>query len=71
MKELAVLYERYKEEIWAPIAAEMPVPWSEVENSHWILGSAQMEKRRNDDFYPTTRVNRPSLQYQQQQDEQQ
>ncbi|KAG6169021.1 hypothetical protein E4U23_007845 [Claviceps purpurea] len=49
----------------------MPVSWSEAEKIHWILGSAQMEKRGNDDSFPTTRVNRPSLQYHQQQDEQQ
>ncbi|KAG6242751.1 hypothetical protein E4U25_003058 [Claviceps purpurea] len=49
----------------------MPVSWSEAEKIHWILGSAQMEKRGNDNSFPTTRVNRPALQYQQPQDEQQ
>ncbi|KAG5939419.1 hypothetical protein E4U59_003130 [Claviceps monticola] len=57
--KLAMLYDRGKEKMWAPIAARMAVAWSEVERIHWIIGKKQMAKRGSDDSFPTTRVNLP------------
>ncbi|KAG5921146.1 hypothetical protein E4U61_007079 [Claviceps capensis] len=55
--KLAMLYERGKADMWAPIAAKLAVPWSEAERIHWIIGKTQMAKRGSDDSFPTTRVN--------------
>ncbi|KAG6169018.1 hypothetical protein E4U11_004868 [Claviceps purpurea] len=57
--QLAILYEMYKEEMWALIAAEIPVLWWQAEKIHWIIGKAQMEKRGSDDTFPTIRVDLP------------
>ncbi|KAG6169015.1 hypothetical protein E4U11_004865 [Claviceps purpurea] len=57
--ELARLYEMNKEEMWALIAAEMPVLWRQAEKIHWILGKAQMEKRGSDHTFLTIRADLP------------
>ncbi|KAG5971212.1 hypothetical protein E4U56_007052 [Claviceps arundinis] len=56
-EKLARLYEREKAGMWAPLAAEMSIPWIEVERIHWIIGRTQMAKRGIDDSFRTTRVN--------------
>ncbi|KAG5921143.1 hypothetical protein E4U61_007076 [Claviceps capensis] len=59
---LARSYERGKADMWAQIATEMAVPWSEAERIHWIIGKTQMAKRGSDDSFPTTRVDIPPFQ---------
>ncbi|KAG6052901.1 hypothetical protein E4U32_007968 [Claviceps aff. humidiphila group G2b] len=59
--ELALLYDRHKEDMWSPIAAEMTATWGEVESMHWQLGKAEMEKRGLDDSFRTTPVSRVNL----------
>ncbi|KAG6242745.1 hypothetical protein E4U25_003052 [Claviceps purpurea] len=49
-------------DMWAQIAAELAVPWSEAEKIHWIIGKAQMAKRGSDDSFRTTPVNIPPFQ---------
>ncbi|KAG6242755.1 hypothetical protein E4U25_003062 [Claviceps purpurea] len=55
--KLAILYERGKADMWAPIAARMAVAWSEAERIHWMIGKTQMAERGSYDFFPTTRFN--------------
>ncbi|KAG6057356.1 hypothetical protein E4U32_005233 [Claviceps aff. humidiphila group G2b] len=55
--KLARFYERGKADMWAQIAAELAVPWSEAERIHWIIGKAQIAKRGSDDSFRTNRVN--------------
>ncbi|KAG5914188.1 hypothetical protein E4U61_006021 [Claviceps capensis] len=49
-------------DVWAQIAAELAVSWSEAEIIHWIIVKAQMAKRGSDDSFRTTRVNTPPFQ---------
>ncbi|OJD20005.1 hypothetical protein AJ78_00021 [Emergomyces pasteurianus Ep9510] len=43
--KLARLYERFKADMWAKIAAEMFVPWRAAEAMHWQLGEHEMARR--------------------------
>ncbi|KAG6169019.1 hypothetical protein E4U11_004869 [Claviceps purpurea] len=62
--KLAVLYERGKADMWAPIAARMAVTWSEAERIHWIITKKQMVIRGSDDSFPTTRVDDAAVEVQ-------
>ncbi|KAG6242748.1 hypothetical protein E4U25_003055 [Claviceps purpurea] len=62
LNDLARLYERDKEKMWAQVAGKMAVTWSEAEKIHWKIGKAHMAKRGSDDSYLTTRVDLPPYQ---------
>ncbi|KAG6124473.1 hypothetical protein E4U38_008464 [Claviceps purpurea] len=51
--QVASLYESNKERMWAKIAEEMKVPWTEAELNHWRLGSKFMAKRAGDKSFLT------------------
>ncbi|KAG6236877.1 hypothetical protein E4U25_003257 [Claviceps purpurea] len=51
--QVASLYEINKEIMWAKIAEEMKVPWTEAELNHWRLGSTFMAKRAGDKSFLT------------------
>lgn len=57
--ELARLYERLKYQIWAPIAEEMSIPWTEVEAMHWQLGQQEMAQRASDTLTSTSHTTTP------------
>ncbi|KAL9122816.1 MAG: hypothetical protein Q9187_000626 [Circinaria calcarea] len=42
---LARLYERLKPEMWAPLAAELGIPWRAAEAMHWQLGEVDIARR--------------------------
>ncbi|KAG5939416.1 hypothetical protein E4U59_003127 [Claviceps monticola] len=79
LNDLARLYERGKEKMWAQVASIMAVTWSQAEKIHWKIGKTQMAKRGSDDAFLTIRVDLPPHQVddteaqaqQQQQDQQQ
>ncbi|EDN05793.1 predicted protein [Histoplasma mississippiense (nom. inval.)] len=43
--KLALLYERFKSEMWAKIAEEMAMPWRAAEAMHWQLGEQEIARR--------------------------
>ncbi|KAJ3499503.1 hypothetical protein NLG97_g292 [Lecanicillium saksenae] len=43
--KLAILYHRFKAEMWAKVAEELQVPWRAVEAMHWKLGEFEMADR--------------------------
>ncbi|EDN06863.1 hypothetical protein I7I51_05606 [Histoplasma capsulatum] len=43
--KLALLYERFKSEMWAKIEEEMAMPWRAAEAMHWQLGEQEMARR--------------------------
>ncbi|KAF7502532.1 hypothetical protein GJ744_005619 [Endocarpon pusillum] len=43
--KLARLYERFKHQMWAPVAEEMSIPWRAAEAMHWQLGEQEMARR--------------------------
>ncbi|KAL6720139.1 hypothetical protein ACLMJK_002060 [Lecanora helva] len=45
--KLARVYDRLKQELWTPIAAELGVPWRAAEGMHWQLGKDDMARRAN------------------------
>ncbi|KAG6051672.1 hypothetical protein E4U16_008220 [Claviceps sp. LM84 group G4] len=51
--KVASLYKCMKEKMWAKIAKEMEVPWTEAETNHWCLGKEWMAKRANDETFLT------------------
>ncbi|KAG6018668.1 hypothetical protein E4U40_007959 [Claviceps sp. LM458 group G5] len=51
--KVASLYECKKEKMWAKIAKEMKVPWTEAETNHWCLGKEWMAKRADDKSFLT------------------
>ncbi|KAA8896796.1 hypothetical protein FN846DRAFT_270929 [Sphaerosporella brunnea] len=42
---LALLYERFKADMWQMIAKEMGIPWRAAEAMHWQLGEQDMAHR--------------------------
>ncbi|KAI4134211.1 MAG: hypothetical protein LQ347_001722 [Umbilicaria vellea] len=42
---LARLYERFKPEMWTPLATELGIPWRAAEAMHWQLGEQDMARR--------------------------
>ncbi|KAG5956933.1 hypothetical protein E4U56_006226 [Claviceps arundinis] len=56
MDHFVELYESHKAEMWAKLAEEMSVPWTEAEANHWRLGKAEIRKRSSDDSFSTVRV---------------
>ncbi|KAG5994603.1 hypothetical protein E4U52_000995, partial [Claviceps spartinae] len=55
--DIVTVYNRYKANMWAQIAAKMAISWDEAETMHWYLGKAQMRKRGSDDSFSTTCIN--------------
>lgn len=43
--KLARLYERFKQQMWEPVAKELGMPWRAAEAMHWQLGSEGMASR--------------------------
>ncbi|OWY45891.1 MYB DNA-binding-like protein [Alternaria alternata] len=43
--KLARCYERFKEQIWQPVATQMGIPWRSAEWMHWQLGEQEMSAR--------------------------
>ncbi|KAB2099988.1 hypothetical protein AG0111_0g11632 [Alternaria gaisen] len=41
----AKCYERFKEQIWQPVATQMGIPWRSAEWMHWQLGEQEMGAR--------------------------
>ncbi|KAG5990279.1 hypothetical protein E4U52_004738 [Claviceps spartinae] len=56
MDHFVKLYESHKAEMWAKVAEEMSVPWTEAEANHWRLGKAEIGKRSSDEFFSTVCV---------------
>ncbi|KAG6054175.1 hypothetical protein E4U32_007075 [Claviceps aff. humidiphila group G2b] len=56
MDHFVKLYESHKAEMWAKVAEEMSVPWTEAEANHWRLGKAEIRKRSSDECFSTVRV---------------
>ncbi|KAG5921144.1 hypothetical protein E4U61_007077 [Claviceps capensis] len=61
MDQLAKLYESHKAEMWAKVAEEMSVPWTEAEANHWRLGKAEIARRSRDKSFSTACVDLPQL----------
>ncbi|KAG5939415.1 hypothetical protein E4U59_003126 [Claviceps monticola] len=51
----------HKAEMWAKVAEEMSVPWTEAEANHWRLGKAEIARRSRDESFSTACVDLPEL----------
>ncbi|KAG6041686.1 hypothetical protein E4U39_006414 [Claviceps sp. Clav50 group G5] len=51
----------HKAEMWAKVAEEMSVPWTEAEMNHWRLGKSEIAKRNRDKSYSMDCVDPPQL----------
>ncbi|KAK0335652.1 hypothetical protein LTR59_011091 [Friedmanniomyces endolithicus] len=51
---LALLYDRYKEDMWSGIAAELGLPYRAVEAMHWPMGAEEMARRANRTVFSTS-----------------
>ncbi|KAF8442663.1 hypothetical protein BGX38DRAFT_1048817, partial [Terfezia claveryi] len=43
--QLAIIYERFKSEMWVMVAREMKIPWRTTEEIHWVLGEEEIVQR--------------------------
>ncbi|KAG6286412.1 hypothetical protein E4U09_006744 [Claviceps aff. purpurea] len=51
----------HKAEMWAKVAEEMSVPWTEAEANHWRLGKAEIARRSRDESFSTACVDLSQL----------